>query len=111
MTQDGMLAAINLIQSERMQHLERIAAEGYVVYRHKERITAWYDDHKGQIDLDTAKRLCSDHEIGLCEFGETRSEPFGTIYSWVAELGAGENRVAHRRPCENEYKVIELEVS
>ena len=47
MAQDGMLAAINLIQSERMQHLERIAAEGYVVYRHKERITAWYDDHKG----------------------------------------------------------------
>ena len=63
------------------------------------------------IDLDTAKRLCSDHEIGLCDHGETRSEPFGTIYSWVAELGAGENRVAHRRPCENEYKVIELEVS
>jgi hypothetical protein len=111
LTQDGMLAAINLIQSEGMQHLDRVPAEGELVYRHKARITAWYDDHKGQIDLDAAKRLCSDHEIGLCDHGEARSEPFGTIYSWVAELGTGEIHVAHGRPCENEYQVITLEAS
>ncbi len=110
LTQDGMLAAVNLIQSEGMQHLERIAEEGYIVYRHQERIAAWYDDHKGQIDLDAAKGLCSDHEIGLCDHGETRSEPFGTIYSWVAELGTSQIHVAHGRPCENEYRVMELEV-
>jgi hypothetical protein len=111
LTQDGMLAAINLSQSVGMQHLDHVPDEGELVYRHKARITAWYDDHKGQIDLDTAKRLCSDHEIGLCDHGEPRSEPFGTIYSWVAELGTGEIHVAHGRPCENEYKAIELEVS
>jgi predicted choloylglycine hydrolase len=109
LTQEGMLAAINLIQSAEMQHLERIAEEGHIVYRHKARIAAWYDNNKGQIDLDAAKRLCSDHEIGLCDHGETRSEPFGTIYSWVAELGTGKIQVADGRPCENEYK--ELEVS
>jgi hypothetical protein len=65
LAQDGMLAAINLIPSEGMQHLERIAEEGYVVYRYQERIAAWYDDHRGQIDLDTAKRLCSLHREPL----------------------------------------------
>ena len=107
LTQGGMLAAVNLFQSEQMAHLDRVPDEGNLVYRHKARITAWYDDHKGQIDLDAAKRLCSDHEIGLCDHGEGRSEPFGTIYSWVAELGTGEIHIAHGRPCENEYKVIE----
>jgi hypothetical protein len=111
LAEDGMLAAINLIQSEGMQHLDHVPDEGELVNRHKARITAWYDDHKGQIDLDAAKRLCSDHEIGLCDHGETRSEPFGTIYSWVAELGTGEIHVAHERPCENEYQVITLEAS
>jgi isopenicillin-N N-acyltransferase-like protein len=108
---DGILSAINLFQSEQMAHLDRVPDEGNLVYRHKARIAAWYDNNKGQVDLDAAKRLCSDHEIGLCDHGETRSEPFGTIYSWVAELGTGEIHVAHGRPCENEYKVIELEGS
>jgi len=111
LTQDGMLAAINLIQSEGMQHLERIGEEGQIVYQHQERIKAWYDNNKGQIDLEAIKRLCSDHEIGLCDHGEARSEPFGTIYSWVAELGTGEIHVAHGRPCENEYQVITIEGS
>lgn len=112
-TKDGMLAAINLFQSPEMGglDLEHTLGKENIVYRHRKRIPAWYDDHKGQIDLDAAKRLCSDHEIGLCDHGEGRSEPFGTIYSWVAELGTGEIHVAHGRPCENEYKVIELEVS
>jgi predicted choloylglycine hydrolase len=108
---DGMLAAINLFQSQQMAHLEHTPGRENIVHRHKKRITAWYDDHKGQIDLDAAKRLCGDHEIGLCDHGEGRSEPFGTIYSWVAELGTGKTHVAHGRPCESEYKVIELEVS
>jgi predicted choloylglycine hydrolase len=117
---DGILSAINMFESEQMQHLERVPDEEYLVDRHKKRIKAWYDDSRGEIDLNAAKRLCSDHEIGLCDHGETKSEPFGTIYSWVAELGTGswvaelgtgEIHVAHGRPCENEYKVIELEVS
>jgi len=108
---DGMLAAVNLFQSPQMEGLERAPGRENIVYRHKKRIPAWYDDHKGQIDLDAAKRLCSDHEIGLCDHGEGRFEPFGTIYSWVAELGTGESHIAHGRPCQNEYKVIELEGS
>lgn len=110
-TTDGMLAAINLFQSPEMGGLEHALGQDNIVYRHSKRIPAWYDAHKGRIDLDAAKRLCSDHEIGLCDHGETRSEPFGTIYSWVAELGTGEIHVAHGRPCENEYKIIELEAS
>jgi len=110
-TQDGLLAAINLYQSQEMAHLECAPGTENLVHRHKKRIPAWYEAHKGQIDLDAAKRLCSDHEIGLCDHGEGRSEPFGTIYSWVAELGTGEIHIAHGRPCQNEYKAIELEVS
>jgi predicted choloylglycine hydrolase len=108
-TKDGMLAAINLFQSEGMHHLDRVPDEGKLVYRHSKRIPAWYDAHKGRIDVDAAKKLCSDHEIGLCDHGEGRPEPFGTIYSWVAELGTGEIHFAHGRPCQNEYKLMELE--
>jgi len=111
MTRDGMLAAINLYQSPEMGGLEHALGEENLVHRHKKRIPAWYEAHKGQIDLDAAKKLCSDHEIGLCDHGEGRAEPFGTIYSWVAELGTGKIHVAHGRPCENEYKIIELEAS
>jgi len=107
---DGILSAINMYQSEKMQYFERIPEEEYIVHRNKKRIKAWYDDSRGEIDLNAAKRLCSDHEIGLCDHGETKSVPFGTIYSWVAELGTGKIHVAHGRPCESEYKVIELEV-
>jgi hypothetical protein len=115
---DGILSAINIYQSEQMRYLERIPDEESsdrskfgIINRHKKRIKAWYDDSRGEIDLNAAKRLCSDHEIGLCDHGETKSEPFGTIYSWVAELGTGKMHLAHGRPCENEYKVMKLEVS
>ena len=111
LTQDDMLAAVNFFQSEQMAHLDRVPDEEKLVYRHKARITAWYENNKGQIDLDAAKRLCRDHEIGLCDHGETRSEPLGTIYSWVAELGTGKVHFSHGRPCENEYQVITLEAS
>jgi predicted choloylglycine hydrolase len=110
-TNDGILSAINMLESEQMQHLDRVPDEEYLVARHQERIKAWHENSRGEIDLNAAKRLCSDHEVGLCDHGETKSEPFGTIYSWVAELGAGEIHVAHGRPCENEYQVFELEVS
>jgi predicted choloylglycine hydrolase len=111
LAKDGMLAAINLFQSQQMARLEHTPGKENIVYRHKKRIIAWYNSNKGQIDLDAAKRLCSDHEIGLCDHGETRSEPFGTIYSWVAEPGTGKIHVAHGRPCESKYKVIEIEAS
>jgi predicted choloylglycine hydrolase len=113
MTRDGMLAAINQYQSPKMAglDLEHPLGKENLVHRHKQRIPAWYEAHKGRIDLDAAKKLCSDSEIGLCDHGEGRSEPFGTIYSWVAELGTGKVHVAHGRPCENEYKVVELEAS
>ncbi len=113
MTRDGMLAAINVYQSEKMAGLglEDGPPKDYLVHRHRQRIPAWYEAHKGKIDLDLAKRLCSDPEIGVCDHGEGRSEPFGTIYSWVAELGTGKVHVAHGKPCENEYKVVELDLS
>ncbi len=109
--EDGIGSAINRFESEGMVHLNRVPDGEYLVERHRKRIRAWYDRSRGGIDLYAAKRLCSDHEIGLCDHGETKSEPFGTIYSWVAELGTGEMHVAFGRPCDNAYKVIELEVT
>lgn len=75
LTQDGTLAVGNSFQSEQMAHLDRVPAEGDLVYRPQERMTAWYDDHKGQIGLNTARRLCSDHEIGLCVTGRPGLSP------------------------------------
>jgi hypothetical protein len=75
--------------------------------------------HKTKLGFDSVLCLRSAEEealvrrveIGLCDHGEGRSEPFGTIYSWVAELGTGQVHVAHGKPCENEYKAVEIGVS
>jgi len=107
-SRDGMLAAINLFQSPGMAQLECAPGREHLVHRHRQRIAAWYDDHQGRVDLAAAQRLCRDHGIGLCDHGAGRSEPFGTIYSWVAELGSGELYVADGRPCQNEYRRIVL---
>jgi hypothetical protein len=113
MTRHGMLAAINLYQSEKMASLdlEDGPPKDYLVHRHRKRIPAWYEAHRGRIDLDAAQKSCSDPEIGVRDHGEGRSEPFGTIYSWVAELGTGQVHVAHGRLCEDEYKVVETDAS
>jgi predicted choloylglycine hydrolase len=110
-TRDGMLASINLYQSQEMASLglEDVPPKENLVHRHRERIPAWYDTHKGRVNLDAAKELCSNPAVGVCDHGEGRSEPFGTIYSWVGELGTGRVHVAHGRLCESEYKAFELD--
>jgi predicted choloylglycine hydrolase len=108
---DGMLSAVNCFQAEGMAHLVRVPAKDDSVHRYRKRIAAWYDENKGRIDLHDAQRLCSDHEVGLCDHGEAWSVPGGTIYSWVVELGTGQVHVAHGRPCQNKYQVITLEAS
>ncbi len=109
-TVDGMLAAINTFQSEQMAQLDDVPGSDNVVYLYQSRIAAWYDGNQ-EYDLDLAKTLCSDHEIGLCAHSGTKSEFVGTIYSWIAELGTGEVHVAHGKPCENEYQVLRFGAS
>jgi predicted choloylglycine hydrolase len=108
LTDDGLLASINLFQAEQMAHLDKVPSADDVVYAHQERIAAWRDENQ-VYDLDLAKKLCSDHESGLCAHYGVSSDSVATIYSWVAELGTGEVHVAHGSPCENEYQVLKFE--
>jgi hypothetical protein len=104
----GMLATVNMFQSEAMSPYDRISdAEGWVC-EFKRRIEAWYEANRGTIDLETAIGFASDHDAGICNHGEPNVR-CGTIYSWVGELGTDEIHVSHGRPCENEYQLYMLE--
>jgi predicted choloylglycine hydrolase len=106
-TDDGMLATVNMFQSEAMSPHDRVPDGDDWVYVFKQRIEAWYEANRGTIDLGTAIAFASDHDAGICNHGEPNVR-CGTIYSWVGELGTDELHLAHGRPCENEYRRYEL---
>jgi len=107
-TDDGMLATVNMFQSEAMSPLDRVPdAAAHWVYGFQERITAWYEAHRGTIDLERAIAFASDHDAGICNHGEPNVW-CGTIYSWVGELGTNKLHLALGRPCENEYQLYRL---
>jgi len=107
-TNDGMLATVNMFQSEALSPYDRISDNGDWVYEFQRRTAAWYKMHRGAIDLDEGIRFASDHDIGICNHGEPNVR-CPTIYSWVGELGTGELHVALGRPCENEYRRFRLD--
>jgi isopenicillin-N N-acyltransferase-like protein len=107
-TDDGMLATVNMFQSEAMSPYDRVPDGDNWVYDFQRRIEAWYEANRGMIDLQTAIAFSSDHDAGICNHGEPNVR-CGTIYSWVGELGTDELHLAHGRPCENEYRLYKLE--
>ena len=110
MQSDGMLAAVNFLQSEALEGLDRVPSPDNIVVRYRERIAAWYDQHNGSIDLAKLQSLCADNANGLCDHGETWDQPAGTIYSWTAELGTNRLQVADGRPCEVGYQATQLDI-
>jgi predicted choloylglycine hydrolase len=108
-TEQGMLATVNMFQSEAMSGHDRVPDGRDLIPESKRRIEAWYEANQGAIDLDKAIHFASDCDVGICDHGEYSAEPYGTIYSWVAELGADEIHLSHGRPCENPYQVLRLE--
>jgi len=108
-TDDGMLATVNMFQSEAMSPYDRLDGEDWV-YDSQRRIEAWYEANRGAIDLDEAIRFASDHDAGICNHGEPNVR-CPTIYSWVGELGTGELHIVNGRPCENEYQRYKLETT
>jgi isopenicillin-N N-acyltransferase-like protein len=109
-TDDGMLATVNMFQSEAMSPCDQLSERGAWVPEFKRRIEVWYEANRGTIDLDEAIRFASDHDAGICNHGEPNVR-CPTIYSWVSELGTGELHLAHGRPCENEYQLYKLEAT
>lgn len=109
-TDDGMLATVNMFQSEAMSPYDRVPDGDNWVYDFQRRIEAWYEANRGMIDLETAIAFSSDHDAGICNHGEPNVR-CGTIYSWVGELGTDEIHVAHGRPCENPYQAFQLAAS
>jgi len=109
-TENGMLATVNMFQSEALAPYDRITEKEEWVREFKRRIGAWYEAKQGTIDLDEAIRFASDHDAGLCNHGEPNVR-CPTIYSWVGELGMDELHVAIGRPCQNEYQRKKLDTS
>jgi len=110
LTVDGMLATVNVFQSEAMSPYDRVPDGGNRFYDFQRRIEAWYDANQGTIDLDKAIAFASDHDAGICNHGEPNVW-CGTIYSWAGELGTDEIYMALGRPCENEYRRLGLEAT
>jgi len=104
---DGMLATVNMFQSEAMFPYDRVPDGGKWIYDFQRRIEAWYEASRGALDLEEAIRFASDHDTGICNHGEPNVR-YPTIYSWVGELGTGELHLALGRPCENAYRRFEL---
>ena len=109
-TDDGMLATVNVFQSEAMSPYDRVPDAGNRFYDFKRRIEAWYEANRGAIDLEMGIRFASDHDAGICNHGEPNVW-CGTIYSWVGELGTDELHLALGRPCENAYQRYKLEAA
>jgi len=109
-TDDGMLATVNMFQSEALSPYDQVPEKDAWVSEFKRRIEAWYEANRGAIDLDKAIGFASDHDAGICNHGEP-GVWCGTIYSWVGELGTGELHLALGRPCENEHQRFELEAT
>ena len=105
---DGMLATVNMLQSEAMSPLNRVPDAANWVYGFQKRINAWYEANRGTIDLEKTIAFSSNHDAGICNHGEPNVW-CGTIYSWVGELGTGELHLAHGRPCENKHQLYKLE--
>jgi len=110
MTDDGMLATVNMFQSEALSPYDRLTDEEDWVPEFKRRIEAWFEAKRGTIDLDEAIRFASDHDAGICNHGEPNVR-CPTIYSWVGELGTNELHVALGRPCQNEYRLYTLDAA
>jgi len=108
MTDDGMLSTVNMFQSAAMAPYDRVPNPGNVIFEYRRRIEAWYDADRGAIDLGKTIAFASDHDAGICDHGKEWEESFGTIYSWVTELGTDELRVAHGRPCQTPYEPYPL---
>jgi len=107
-TDNGMLATVNMFQSEAMAPYDRVPDEDDWVVDFQRCIHAWYQQNRGMIDLEAVIAFASDHDTGICNHGEPNVR-CGTIYSWVGELGTGELHLAHGRPCRNEYRRFNLE--
>jgi len=108
-TEDGMLSTVNMFQSESLAPLDRITEKEAWVPEFKRRIEAWYETNQGAISLEEAIRFASDHDAGICNHGE-EGVRYGTIYSWVGELGLDELHLSLGRPCRNDYRLLQLQV-
>ena len=109
-TEQGMLATVNMFQSETMSAYDRVPEGRDSIHKCKRRIEAWYEANRGAIDLDKAIGFASDQDAGICNHGEPNVRT-GTIYSWVGELGTDELHLALGRPCENPYQAFQLGAS
>ena len=109
-TEDGMLATVNRFQADALSSFDRIPDGNDWIYEFQRRIEAWYEANRWRIDLEMAIGFASDHDAGLCNHGEPNVR-YGTIYSWVGELGADELHVALGRPRENEYQLYKLDAT
>ena len=109
-TENGMLATVNRFQSETLAPFDHVPDGNNWIYEFQRRIEAWYEANRWRIDLEMALAFASDHNAGLCNHGEPNVR-YGTIYSWVGELGTDELHVVLGRPCENEYELYRLDTA
>ena len=108
LTDDDMLATVNMFQSQKLSSHDRVPGEDNCIFAYQKRIDIWFKANQGNIALEKAMAFARDHDAGLCDHGQHMNVPGGTIYSWVGELGTNELHLSHGRPCQTHAQRVPL---
>jgi predicted choloylglycine hydrolase len=90
---------------DEMKHLDQDWPEDFLFYEYDRRVKNWFEKNRGNINVDKVKALCSNPQIGICEFyGNPGENDEITIWSWIAETNPASIQIAPGPPCHTEYK-------
>lgn len=103
---DEFMIATNHFQSKKMKkyEVEITPANAHTTFTRLEGIDKWYRTQNWPITINSVKSILRSHEYGICDHnGEA-----GTLWSWVANLGANLVEVCGNSPCLEEYSSVSV---
>ncbi|MFW9917237.1 MAG: C45 family autoproteolytic acyltransferase/hydrolase [Candidatus Thorarchaeota archaeon] len=100
--EDELLVATNHFQTEEMQGLQREIPDTIeeTTFTRLKGVKAWYNGQKRPIAIEAVKMILKDHKNAVCDHERTG----GTVWSWIAPLGANTVEVCVGQPCQSEYR-------
>lgn len=101
------IATTNHYHDKEMRKLENPSFDYSSTHKRYNNMVSWYKANKGNITIDTVKKLMRGHEAGVCNHYEGENTKGVTIWSWISQLGTREIHVCHGFPCQTEYELAE----
>lgn len=85
---DGFAVVTNHFQTERMALLENTKYRPATSLQRLYRLRAWFDTRQSPVTLDSLKAILSaPYPAGMWNPAPKSRRPFGTVWSWAAQLG------------------------